>query len=107
MPSCWLIRLSIEELCEKLGLSFTFMDLMKCYNFQRKSPGLYTLHALDRHNPLITVPADLEKRWRGRFVFVHKSALVDSGVKLRTQWVNMGKIFVYLNNLVNSLVIIY
>ena len=94
MPSCWLILLSVEELCDRLGLKFTLMDLMKCYTFQRKYPGLYTLHARNRYNPLITVPADIEKRWRGRFVFVHKSALVDSGVNLRTQWVNMGKSFV-------------
>lgn len=85
MPSLWLIVLSVEELCEKLGLEFTLGDLMNCHNIQRKYRGLYTLHAHNKLEPLVSVPADLDKRWRSRFVFVHKSALVETGVKLRTQ----------------------
>ena len=91
MPSLWLIILCVEELCEKLGLAFTLSDLMNCYNIQRKHRGLYTLHSHNKQEPLVFVPADLDKRWRSRFVFVHKSALVEPGVKLRTQWVNLGK----------------
>ena len=95
MPSLWLIVLSVEALCEKFGLEFNFGDLMKCYNIQRKGSGLYTLHARNRLEPLIAAPADLEKQWRGRFVFVHKSVLAGSDVNLRTKWVNQGKLFPY------------
>ena len=34
-------------------------------------------------------------KWRGRFVFVHKSVLAGSDVNLRTKWVNQGKLYPY------------
>lgn len=95
MPSLWLIVLCVEVLCEKFDLEFTFGDLRKCYNIQRKGSGLYALHARNKLEPLITAPADLEKQWRGRFIFVHKSVLASSNVNLRTKWVNLGKQFLH------------
>ena len=90
MPMVWSVVLSLEAITQDWEKKISLAELLTSYSFGRKSSGLFTLSRLDG-NPLIITPWDSVRRWKRRFVVVHKSCLVPDGGPLRTEWNNLCK----------------
>lgn len=90
MPVVWSVVLSLEMITKNWAEKFSLAELLQCYSFGRKSSGLFTFSKIDS-NPLIITPEDSVRRWKHRFVVVHKECLVPDGGPLRTEWNNLCK----------------
>ena len=90
MPMVWSVALSLEVVTKDWEKKFSLAELLTSYSFGRKSSGLFTLSRLDA-DPLIITPWDSVRRWKRRFVVVHKKCLVPDGGPLRTEWNNLCK----------------
>ena len=81
----WSVALSLEMITKDWEKKISLAELLTNYSFGRKSGRLFTLSRLDR-NPLIITPWDSVRRWKRRFVVVHKRCLVRDDGPLRTEW---------------------
>ena len=90
MPMVWSVVLSLEAITKDWDKKVSLAELLTSYSFGRKSSGLFTLTRLEGDTLIIT-PWDSVRRWKRRFVVVHKRCLVPDGGPLRTEWNNLCK----------------